>query len=65
MMELGDLLEKAFERLGITQEKVEMILGSCRCRERQDQLNALSAWARRVLSGRTAGAMDFFKRMTS
>jgi hypothetical protein len=52
-MGLGDLVEQALTRAGITQERVEAWLGRpCHCEERKARLNALSSWAWRVLKGR-------------
>jgi hypothetical protein len=56
-MLLGDKVKQALERVGISEERVSAFLGRpCRCKERQRKLNALHAWASRVLSGRTEGA---------
>jgi hypothetical protein len=49
-LELGDLVESALTKIGITKDKVEQWLGRpCGCAERQEKLNKLSRWAKRVL----------------
>ena len=54
---LGDILETALKKVGITQEKVERFLGKpCKCPERRQKLNMLGAWAKRVLTGKTDDA---------
>jgi hypothetical protein len=59
-MELGDAVERALSSVGVDKSLVERWLGrNCGCRERQDRLNALSAWARRVISGRTTSAESY------
>jgi hypothetical protein len=55
-MGLGDAIEKALSAIGLTKEQVERWLGRpCGCSERQEKLNALGYWAKRVLSGKSAG----------
>lgn len=57
---LGDNVEKVLSLLGITHEKVERWVGApCGCEERKQKLNALDAWARRVLAGRKAKAKSY------
>lgn len=55
-MGLGDYIERALNLVGITKTRVEKWLGRpCNCTERQDKLNQLGWWAKRVISGKTAG----------
>ena len=64
-MELGDAIEQALEVAGITKERVEYWLGRpCGCGERQEKLNALSRWAKRVLLGRTEKAQEYLREIT-
>jgi len=50
---LGNQIEKALSLTGVTPERVSRWLGvPCHCKERQEKLNALDTWVRRVLSGR-------------
>jgi len=47
---IGDLVERALARVGVTEERVARWLGGpCGCAQRKAKLNALHAWARRVL----------------
>jgi hypothetical protein len=56
-MLLGDRIKQALECVGVSEDRVSAFLGRpCRCKERQRKLNALGAWAARVLSGRTEDA---------
>jgi hypothetical protein len=56
-LELGDALEKALTTVGITKERVSNWLGRpCGCTERQEKLNNLSRWVKRVISGKTEDA---------
>ena len=51
---LGDHVEAALTKLGITSDRVEKWIGrKCGCRERKEKLNRLGAWAKKVLSGHT------------
>jgi hypothetical protein len=50
MAGLGDAVERALKKVGITEEKVSKFLGRpCGCRARRDRLNSLSSWAMRTL----------------
>ena len=50
--ELGDIIEQALTKIGITKERVEEWLGGpCGCEERKEMLNRLSRWAKRILRG--------------
>lgn len=56
-MRLGDFVEQALSKVGITSERVESFLGRpCGCKQRRDKLNRLHSWARRVISGKTDDA---------
>lgn len=47
---LGDLIENALTKVGITKERVEQWVGGpCGCEERKQKLNNLTAWAKRAL----------------
>lgn len=64
-MRLGDLVERALSSVGLTKDRVEAWLGrECHCRERQERLNQLGNWARRVLSGKAEGAAEHLDRLT-
>lgn len=57
---LGDVIERALSTTGITKERVERWVGGpCGCRERQEKLNAVGLWARRVLAGRLEHAVEY------
>lgn len=60
---LGDSIERALRVVGITENRVRAVLGECNCRERRDRLNALHAWAARVLAGKLEGARGYFERI--
>jgi hypothetical protein len=64
-MELGDAVAAALDSVGISKERVAKWLGKpCRCSARQEKLNQLGRWAKRVLSGKTVFAGEYFDRMT-
>jgi hypothetical protein len=51
---LGDAIEKALTKVGITKEKVETWLGRpCGCNERKEKLNRLSDWVMRTIKSET------------
>lgn len=56
-MLLGDLVEQALTKVGVTSEKVSAYLGRpCSCKKRRDKLNQLDSWARRVVAGKLEDA---------
>lgn len=62
---LGDAIEQALTKVGITADRVERWLGRpCACKARRDKLNAIDAWARRVLSGKTEQAEEHLNKLT-
>lgn len=63
-MMLGDRVAGALDMAGVTHEAVARWLGAeCGCKERQDKLNALGAWAERVARGKVERAGEFLRRM--
>lgn len=59
---LGDLLEEALRSIGVTTEVVEDWLGRpCGCKERQEKLNQLGYWAKRVMAGKKARAKEYLQ----
>ncbi len=61
---LGDVIQQALAQVGVTEERMSRLLGRpCGCRQRQERLNALHAWARRVLAGRVEYARDYLWRI--
>ncbi len=59
MAGLGDAVEAALKTVGITVERVERWLGKpCGCKERQDKLNLLGYWLRRMVQGRYNGSRE-------
>lgn len=61
---LGDHLHAALTAVGITPTRVaRWVGGPCGCEERQQRLNALGLWARRVLAGRTKNAAQHLERI--
>lgn len=57
---IGDTIETALSKLGITSERVEQWLGGpCGCEERKQKLNQLGRWASRILSGKLEKAKEY------
>jgi hypothetical protein len=57
---LGDRIESALSRAGITPERVERWLGvPCNCEERKLKLNQLEAWAKQSLRLRIESSVRF------
>jgi hypothetical protein len=64
-VELGDTIEQALTKVGITKERVSGWLGeSCNCAERQEKLNQLSRWAKRIIKGKTQQAKEYLIKIT-
>jgi hypothetical protein len=64
MQPLGDLVKKALETVGVTEERVQKLLGKeCGCKGRRERLNALDFWARRVVQGKVQGAREYLRRI--
>jgi hypothetical protein len=62
---LGDAVSKALSLVGITEERVSSWLGEkCHCAERRARLNALGAWAARVVSGKAERARELLEQLT-
>jgi hypothetical protein len=62
--ELGDAIHTALEKVGITEEHVQALLGAdCCCAERRRKLNALSSWARRVVAGKVEQAKELLHKV--
>lgn len=69
MIRLGDIIESALSTVGITKDRVDWISQEwvgvpCGCEERKQKLNALSAWAYRVLAGKTHKADAYLTSIT-
>jgi hypothetical protein len=63
-MRLGDQVEAALSLVGIRSDRIEQWLGRpCGCEERRERLNALGAWAARVIGGKTDRALEFLDRI--
>jgi hypothetical protein len=63
--ELGDVVHSALSAVGVTPELVSAWLGKpCNCKERQEKLNRLSRWAKRVMYGRTENAKEYLTNIT-
>lgn len=59
---LGDSIGSALKVVGVTDERVTSWLGRpCGCPERRARLNALGAWAHRVLTGNTDKANEYLE----
>lgn len=63
---LGDQIETALEKVGITSESVSKWLGmSCGCKKRQLKLNQLHVWASRVINGKIEQAKEYLDHILS
>jgi hypothetical protein len=63
---LGDKIHEALARVGVTPARVTRWVGRpCGCEERRRRLNALGAWAARVLAGKLTGADEYLTRLTA
>jgi hypothetical protein len=61
---LGTLIHDALAIVGVTPEWVETKIGvKCRCKERQEKLDALTAWARMVLGGKLSDAKNYLSKI--
>jgi hypothetical protein len=60
---LGDTISAALSSVGITEERVTKWLGSCRCKERQERLNAVGQWATMTVKGKLKQARDYLDRL--
>lgn len=62
---LGSCLKRALEAAGVTEERVSRWLGApCGCEERRKKLDALDAWARRVLRKGVKDAVRYLEELT-
>lgn len=65
-MQVGSNIAKALETIGVTPERVSTWIGApCGCVERKEKLDALGAWASRVVSGKVEGMKSFLERLIS
>jgi hypothetical protein len=56
------VIHVALSKVGVTPESVSGWLGApCGCERRRERLNALSAWASRIVSGKVDRALTFLK----
>lgn len=61
---LGDKIELALTRVGVTHERVERWLGRpCNCPERREKLNRLGRWASRILVGKLDNAVQHLENI--
>lgn len=51
---LGDRIHEALNRIGITEERVQKVLGDCNCAERRKAINDLSDWAENLIIGKVS-----------
>ena len=59
---LGDKVAQALAMVGANEKSVSKWLGRpCKCKIRQEKLNQLDTWARRVISGKVALAKDYLE----
>jgi len=60
---LGDVVERALARVGVTPGRVERVLGRpCACQDRKEKLDDLQRWAVRTLRG-AGGAAEHLRRL--
>lgn len=63
-MELGTTISLALKLVGISPERIENWLGiPCGCKEREEKLNQLGAWAWRVARGKTQDALKYLHQL--
>lgn len=67
-MLLGDRVKAALSIVGVTQERVKKVVNSlgiedCGCERRQQVLNELDLWARRVFKKGARGMKGYLERM--
>lgn len=63
---LGDLIESALATAGVTKERVSTWMGGpCGCEERQEKLNQLTLWAKRVAKGHIQKARHYLDSILS
>lgn len=61
---IGDQIESALSKIGITKERVsKWIGGDCGCRERQELFNEIHLWALDVLEGKRRGMVRRLRRI--
>lgn len=62
---LGDVVESALEAVGVTPRSIHRWLGvGCGgCPERKAKLDALGAWAARIVMGRVERAKEYLERI--
>jgi GH24 family phage-related lysozyme (muramidase) len=60
---MGDCIEEALNRVGITKELVAKWIGNCGCAERQWMFNELHLWAIEINEGRRRGAVRKLRRI--
>lgn len=62
---LGDFVESVLSLIGITPDRVRLWIGKdCGCKERKERLNALHAWAKRVMRGNVHDAEERLDQLT-
>ena len=63
---LGDKVESALKRVGITQDRVKRFTGkkSCGCSKRKEKLNALGKWAKKSIGKTVEESRNLFSRIT-
>lgn len=61
---LGDRVEEALQKIGVTSDKVSRWLGKpCGCEERKARLNQLHTWASRVVHGKIEQAEEYLSHI--
>jgi hypothetical protein len=55
---LGDLIESALSKVGITHELVEKYVWDCGCKRRKERFNAVQRWAEGVASNMYSSAVS-------
>ena len=60
---LGDTVQLALEKVGITQQRVKDWLGDCCCDERKEMLNRLDVTCRRILAGKLESGRRFLETL--
>lgn len=59
---LGDIVEEALTKIGITSDKITELIGrDCGCKRRREKMNRLGRWLAKVTSGRFSEAREEFQ----
>ncbi len=61
-LQVGTILSKALAVVGVTEERVTSIFGTCGCKRRIMKLNELSDWAYSLLTRQSKGEENIIEK---